>query len=119
MISQAIIEAIGRFTKERHWDQYHTPENLAKSICIEAAELLECYQWGPRGRMADDDHAKDELADVLTYCIMLADKLGCDMDDIIMDKLERSARKYPVDEVRDDFDEYRRHHAAGSAAEDD
>ncbi|WP_300767337.1 nucleotide pyrophosphohydrolase, partial [uncultured Bifidobacterium sp.] len=93
MISRTTIDAIERFTRDRHWEQYHTPENLAKSIAIEAAELLECYQWGSDARMADDDHAKDELADVLTYCVMLADSLDCDMDDIILRKLERSKGK--------------------------
>ncbi len=81
---------------ERDWQQFHTPENLAKSVSIEAAELLECFQWGD----ADLDSAKDELADVLTYCVLLAGKLGLDPDTIVMDKLEKTREKYPVDKVR-------------------
>ena len=85
------------FTEERDWDQFHTPENLAKSISIEAAELLECFQWSN-----DFDRAQvcDELADVLSYCIMLADRLDVNIDDIVINKLEKTKAKYPVDKAR-------------------
>ena len=105
MISDATIEAIRAFTRERDWERFHTPENLAKSIGIEAAELLECYQWTPQMPPLGDDHARDELADVLMYCIMMADALHVDMDEIVRSKLERTARKYPADAVRDRPDE--------------
>lgn len=105
MISDATIEAIRTFTRERDWERFHTPENLAKSIGIEAAELLECYQWTPQMPPLGDDHARDELADVLMYCIMMADALHVDMDEIVRSKLERTARKYPADAVRDRPDE--------------
>lgn len=105
MISDATIEAIRAFTRERDWERFHTPENLAKSIGIEAAELLECYQWTPQMPPLGDDHARDELADVLMYCIMMADALHADMDEIVRSKLERTARKYPADAVRDRPDE--------------
>ena len=81
---------------ERDWQQFHSPENLAKSVSIEAGELLECFQWGD----ADLESAKDELADVLTYCMLLADKLGLDPDTIILDKLAKTREKYPVEKAR-------------------
>ena len=88
------IEKVLQFTKDRDWDQFHSPENLAKSIAIEAGELLECYQWNDD---ADINEVKEELADVLTYCILLASKLDLDPLEIITDKLEKSAVKYPVE----------------------
>jgi dCTP diphosphatase len=91
------IDELTAFVKEREWTQFHTPENLAKSISIEAAELLECFQWN-----ADPDPARvrDELADVFTYCLLLADKLGFDPDQIVLDKLAVTREKYPVEKSR-------------------
>ena len=89
--------AIRTFVAERKWDQFHSPENLAKSIAIEAGELLECFQWGPD---VENSRVADELADVLTYCLLLADKLGVDPDQIVLDKLEKTRAKYPVDKAR-------------------
>ncbi len=82
------------FIDERDWDQFHSPSNLAKSISIEAAELLECFQW-------DDDHydlehVKEELADVIIYSQQLLDKLNLDMDEIVQAKMIKNAIKYPV-----------------------
>ena len=104
MISETTMQAIRKFTSDRDWDRFHTPENLAKSISIE------CYQWSPEGPAMDEDHIHEELADVLTYCIMMADALGVDMDDIILSKLAKTERKYPVEAVRDDFEEYESRH---------
>ena len=86
--------ALRAFVAARDWGQFHTPENLAKSIAIEAAELLECYQWGPD---ADPESVRDELADVVTYCIHLANRLGVDLDEIVMSKLAKTEQKYPVE----------------------
>ena len=83
-----------QFTADRNWDQFHTPENLAKSISIEAAELLECFQWSPE---YDKEAAKEELADVMNYCIQLADKMGISIEDAIMEKIEKNAKKYPIE----------------------
>ncbi|WP_022770426.1 nucleotide pyrophosphohydrolase [Butyrivibrio sp. NC2007] len=83
-----------QFTSDRNWDQFHTPENLAKSISIEAAELLECFQWSPD---YDKEAAKEELADVMNYCIQLADKMGISIEDAIMEKIEKNAKKYPIE----------------------
>ena len=95
--TDAARDALRAFVAERDWAQFHSPENLAKSISIEAGELLECYQWNSD---ADSDAVRDELADVLSYCLMLADKLGLDPEQIVLDKLERSRAKYPADKAR-------------------
>jgi len=88
-----IINELRKLVSDRNWSQFHTPENLAKSISIEAAELLECYQWGE----GDEADIRAELADVITYCYLLADKLNLDVDQIVLDKLEQTKAKYPVD----------------------
>ena len=89
-----VKKAVIKFTSDRNWDQFHTPENLAKSISIEAAELLECFQWSPD---YDKEAAKEELADVMNYCIQLADKMGISIEDAIMEKIEKNAKKYPIE----------------------
>lgn len=86
-----------KMVEERQWGQFHAPENLAKSISIEAAELLECFQWG---EAADAVRVQDELADVLTYCYLLADKLGVDPDEIVLQKLATTREKYPTSKAR-------------------
>lgn len=108
MISQTTIKAIREFVHERDWEQFHTPENLAKSISIEAAELLECFQWSESPRNADVEHVKAELADVLTYCIIMADALNADMDEIVMCKLSETKRKYPAATVKGSSRKYRK-----------
>jgi dCTP diphosphatase len=95
--SDSIHGALRAFASERDWDQFHSPVNLAKSIVIEAAELLECFQWS---ESAATERVRDELADVLTYCHLLADKLGLDVDWIVLDKLEVTRAKYPVEQAR-------------------
>ena len=91
------IERIRRFSDDREWDQFHTPENLAKSIVIEAAELLECFQWS---REYDLQHVKEELADVIVYSQNMIDKLGLDVDEIVNMKMEQNEKKYPVEKAR-------------------
>ena len=97
MIQSSLPAVLREFIAEREWDQFHSPANLAKSIVIEAGELLECFQWSDD---APIDKVSGELADVLTYCILLADKLGLDVDQIVIDKLEVTKGKYPVDKAR-------------------
>jgi NTP pyrophosphatase (non-canonical NTP hydrolase) len=92
-VSKAVID----FTHERDWDQFHSPENLAKSIAIESGELLECFQWGPK---YDKKEVCEELADVVNYSILLADKLGVRLEDIVMEKLEKNRKKYPVEKAK-------------------
>ena len=90
-------DKIDEFTKERDWDKFHSPENLAKSISIEAGELLECFQWDNN---YDINSVKEELADVFNYCFQLASKLNLDPKEIILDKMEKNAKKYPVDKSK-------------------
>jgi NTP pyrophosphatase (non-canonical NTP hydrolase) len=97
MEKKSALEQLREFVAERDWAQFHTPENLAKGVSIEAAELLECFQWGPD---ADLDDVRDELADVLTYCFLLADKYGLDPETVILEKLESTKAKYPVEKSR-------------------
>lgn len=97
MVDAGARDALRAFASERDWEQFHTPENLAKSISIEAGELLECYQWGAD---ADEERVRDELADVLTYAMLLADRLGADPASLVLEKLERTRAKYPVDQAR-------------------
>lgn len=97
MTSRSVIQTLRAFMAERDWQQFHTPENLAKSIGIEAGELLECYQWGSD---ADIEKVADELADVLTYALLLADRLDLDPEKIVLAKLERTRQKYPADKAR-------------------
>lgn len=98
MISDQTIKEVVQFTKERDWDQFHSPVNLAKSISIEANELLECFQWNDTDY--DKKHVAEELGDVLNYCILMADKLGLDLDQIVQDKLAINAKKYPVEKAK-------------------
>ncbi len=97
MSYDAVIDALRTFVAEREWAQFHTPENLAKSVSIEAAELLECFQWSAE---PDRDQVRAELADVLTYCFLLADRIGVDPEQIVLDKLDETRAKYPVDKAR-------------------
>jgi NTP pyrophosphatase (non-canonical NTP hydrolase) len=90
------IAAVAKFRDERGWARFHSPENLAKSIMIEGAELLECFQWdGIDG--ADWQHIEDELADVMIYCLSFASAMGIDLDAAITRKMRKNAEKYPVD----------------------
>jgi len=94
---EKLIEALREFNEERDWDQIHTPENLAKSISIEAGELLECFQWNDD---FDKEDLCEELADVISYCIMLADKLDVSIEEIVLNKLEKTKKKYPVEKAK-------------------
>ena len=100
---EKLVEKIIQFNKDRDWDQFHSPENLAKSISIEAGELLECFQW-------DDDFdindVTDEMADVFAYLINMADRLNVDLIDITDKKIDKNALKYPVDKARGKSDKY-------------
>ena len=97
-MKEKTIERIRKFTEDRVWDQFHSPANLAKSIVIEAAELLECFQWNETEY--DLQHIKEELADVLVYSQNLLDKLELDADEIVNMKMEQNEAKYPVDKAK-------------------
>ena len=97
------VEEILKFNEERDWDQFHNPENLAKSISIEAGELLECFQWNNE---YDKQHVCEELADVMNYCILMADACGLDLDEIVQAKIEKNNEKYPVEKSKGKSDKY-------------
>ena len=97
MLKQETIDRIRKFTEDRDWDQFHSPSNLAKSICIEAAELLECFQWSED---CDIEKIKEELADVIIYSQNMLDKVGLDADQIVNEKLDRNETKYPVEKAK-------------------
>ena len=94
---EELMKRIDKFNKDRDWDQFHTPVNLAKSISIEANELLECYQWDNN---ADIDNVKEELADVMNYCLQMCEVLGLDPIDIMNKKMDKTEKKYPVEKAR-------------------
>lgn len=93
---QKIIEKLRKFNEDRDWDQFHSSDNLAKSISIEAGELLECFQWSQNYEL---ESVKEELADVMIYCVMLADKLGLDPLEVIREKISANEKKYPVEKA--------------------
>lgn len=96
-------EKIRKFNDDRDWDQFHSPENLAKSVAIEAAELLECFQWN---NDFDQNAVEEEMADVFTYLIDLADKLNVDILEITDKKMDKNILKYPVEKAKGKSDKY-------------
>lgn len=103
-MKQETIDRIRKFTEDRDWNQFHSPSNLAKSIVIEAAELLECFQWNDNEY--DEQRVKEELADVMVYCQNLLNKLGYDADEIINMKMAQNEAKYPVEKAKGRADKY-------------
>jgi len=97
-------ERIKQFNIDRDWDQFHSPANLAKSISIEANELLECFQWNEENY--NIENVKEELADVLCYCIQMSQKLDVDLVDIVNEKMNKNEQKYPVDKAKGKSDKY-------------
>jgi NTP pyrophosphatase (non-canonical NTP hydrolase) len=95
---ELLKQRIDKFNKDRDWDQFHTPSNLAKSISIEANELLECFQWNDTDY--DLDAVKEELADVMNYCIQMSQVLNLDIIDIMNDKMDKTEKKYPVEKAK-------------------
>jgi NTP pyrophosphatase (non-canonical NTP hydrolase) len=112
---QDIRDLVRVFVDERDWDQFHTPKNLASALCVEAAELLEHFQWlhkGDRAELAEGklDAVRHEMADVLVYLVRLADKLDVDLAEAVAEKMVLNRAKYPAELVRGDarkYDEYK------------
>lgn len=94
---EELTKKIRKFAEDRDWLQFNTPENLAKSIAIEAGELLECFQWNSN---YDKDELKYEIADVMNYCILLCSQIGVDPKQIILEKMDISAKKYPIEKAK-------------------
>jgi len=104
---EEIIKTIRKFNHDRDWNQFHTPSNLAKSLVIEATELLELFQWQEEPKSVES--LKEELADVFTYALMIADHYNFDLETIINDKIKKNAKKYPIEKAKgkaDKYDEY-------------
>ncbi len=101
---ELLLERIDKFNKDRDWDQFHSPSNLAKSISIEAGELLECFQWNDTEY--DIDAVKEELADVLNYCIQLTQVLNVDLIEIVNNKMDKTEKKYPVEKSKGNSTKY-------------
>ena len=102
MLRDETIQRVIQFRDNRDWKQFHTPKDLAISMSLEAAELLELFQWsGTDLECADKrDRLREELADVLSYCILMADVCGLDLDEIMNEKVSKNEAKYPVEKAR-------------------
>jgi NTP pyrophosphatase (non-canonical NTP hydrolase) len=98
-----LIKRILRFRDQRDWKQFHTPENLAKSIVIEAGELLENFQWNSD---YNKENVHEELADIMNYCILMADILEVDIIDIMNKKIDQNEEKYPVEKAKGNSKKY-------------
>ena len=105
-MKQETVGRIRKFTEDRDWDQFHSPANLAKSISIEAGELLECFQWSETEY--DIARVKEELADVLIYCRNMLDKMDLDEDEIVNEKMDKNEAKYPIDKAKGRSEKYNR-----------
>ena len=95
---EQVKQRIDKFVNDRDWRKFHTPSNLAKSISIEASELLECFQWSDTDY--DLEHVKEELADVLNYCIQMSQVLNLDIVDILNAKMDKTEKKYPLEKSK-------------------
>ncbi|MDD7200209.1 MAG: nucleotide pyrophosphohydrolase [Sphaerochaetaceae bacterium] len=108
MLDKEVEEKVRQFVHERDWEQFHTPKDLAISICLEAAELLEKFQWSGTDLVVEKKKGEmaEELADVMMYCLMMADTLGLDAKQIILDKLRQNERKYDIAHARGNAKKY-------------
>ncbi len=97
--NQKILEALLKFRNERDWDQFHNKKDLALALSIEAAELLELFLW-KKADEANEEKVKEELADVFAYAFLLAEKYQFDVKEIILEKIEKNEKKYPVEKSR-------------------
>ena len=107
-MTQETINQVLKFRDDRNWKQFHNPKDLAISISLEAAELLEVFQWS-----ADDvicaekmDKIREELADVVNYCVLMADACGLDLDEIVQAKIQKNNEKYPVEKAYGSKEKY-------------
>ncbi len=107
-MTQETINQILKFRDERDWKQFHNPKDLAISIALEASELLEVFQWSgsDTGIEGKQEKIKEELADVLTYCALMADVCALDLDEIVQAKVKRNGEKYPVEKAKGKSEKY-------------
>lgn len=115
-ISEKTVNKVLEFRDDRSWLQFHNPKDLAISISLESSELLEVFQWSGTDILCEEkkDKIKEELADVLNYCILMADVCGFDMDEIIMEKIQRNSEKYPIEQAYGNKTKYTEFNAKGS-----
>lgn len=107
-MTKETIDQVLKFRDDRNWRQFHNPKDLALSISLEAAELLEVFQWSGSDTVCESKKDKicEELADVLNYCILMADVCGLDMDEIIQEKIRKNNEKYPIEKAKDSAKKY-------------
>ena len=107
-MTQETINQVLKFRDDRNWKQFHNPKDLALSISLEAAELLEVFQWSGSDTVCESkmDKIREELADVLNYCILMADVCDLDMDEIVQEKIKLNNAKYPVEKAKDSAKKY-------------
>ena len=107
-MKQETIDQILKFRDDRDWKQFHNPKDLAISISLEAAELLEVFQWSAEDVTCSNkiDKIKEELADVANYCVLMADACGLDLDEIIQEKIKRNEEKYPIEKSKGNKEKY-------------
>lgn len=107
-MKQETIDMILKFRDDRDWKQFHNPKDLAISISLEAAELLEVFQWSGADVDCNQkmDKIKEELADVLTYCVLMADACNLDIDQIVQEKSKKNSEKYPVEKAKGNSTKY-------------
>lgn len=107
-MTQETINQVLKFRDDRNWKQFHNPKDLALSISLEAAELLEVFQWSGSDTVCESkkDKIREELADVLSYCILMADRCSLDMDEIVREKMKRNGEKYPVEKAKGSTKKY-------------
>lgn len=100
-ISEETANEIIKFRDERDWTQFHNPKDLALSLCLEAAELLEVFQWSGTDLYCENkkDKIKEELADIVNYCVLMADACDIDLDRASIEKVKRNGEKYPVEKA--------------------
>lgn len=107
-MTDEVIRQTIQFRDDRNWKQFHNPKDLAISISLEAAELLEVFQWSAEDVNCVEkiDKIREELADVVNYCILMADACGLDLDEIVQEKIKRNNEKYPVEKAYGKKDKY-------------
>ena len=107
-MTEETIKQILKFRDDRDWKQFHNPKDLAISISLEAAELLEVFQWSGTdvSNEAKQEKIKEELADVLNYCVLMADACGLDIDEIVQEKIKVNNEKYPVSKSKGKKEKY-------------
>jgi len=107
-MTQETINQILKFRDDRNWKQFHNPKDLALSISLEAAELLEVFQWSGSDTVCESkiDKIREELADVLNYCVLMADVCGLDIDEIVQEKIKKNNAKYPVEKSKGSAKKY-------------